>query len=59
MTTIVEKISSFTDDELVETTEMHGAKLGPVMATPAAFAGAAGYAWITLQAYNLGRQHAG
>ncbi|GAA1176041.1 MULTISPECIES: hypothetical protein [Nesterenkonia] len=56
---IEEKLESETESALTEDSRMSGAKLGPVMATPAAFAGAAGYAWITLQAYDLGREHAG
>lgn len=59
MMNILEKMERETEPQLTVSSAMHGARLGPVMATPAAFAGAAGYAWITLQAYDLGREHAG
>lgn len=60
MTSIVELLEQSTASALTEEdNKLTITKSGPVMATPAVFVGAAGYAWITLQAYDLGREHAG
>ncbi|WP_300344344.1 hypothetical protein [Nesterenkonia sp.] len=59
MTHIIEKVERETEPQLSEHSSMRNPGLDPVMATPAAFVGAAGYAWITLQAYDMGREHAG
>lgn len=59
MSTIVETISEAVPGELNEHSGLKRVAKTPVMATPGAFAGAAAYTWVTLQAYNMGREHAG